>query len=92
MSEVKLKFPILLNAGPIKTDVSPIFSRGPYDVFVGTIAEDRLPQYVIINREHGVVEFTSEVTAVINDWLNFFVKDQLSDDKSGGQLNLGLAN
>ena len=69
----KLKTPFLFDATPVKTDAKPILSRGTYDIYVGALEEDKLPTYVILNRETGVVEFTSEVLPVINDWLNHFL-------------------
>lgn len=51
---------------------APIFSQGDYDVFVGTLKEDSLPMYVVINRTSGVVEFTHEATPMYKEWLNHF--------------------
>lgn len=75
---------------------APIFSQGDYDVFVGALEGDKLPQYVVINRTTGVVEFTHEVTAFYKDWLSHFAKTEESQLKVQaqqlGQLNLGLKN
>jgi hypothetical protein len=87
-----LKKPILFNAEPIKTDVTPILVRGPYDVYIGALDEDKIAQYVVIRRDTGVIEFTHEVTAFIEDWLNHFVKDPIAANAALGQLNLNLAN
>lgn len=67
----------------------PIFSKGVYDVFVGSREPTEYPMYVVINRDTKVVEFTHEVTAFYVDWLNHFVKE----DKQAplAQLDLGLA-
>lgn len=48
----------------------PIFSQGDYDVFVGSLEENRLPMYVVQNRATKVVEFTSEVTLGYLGWLD----------------------
>ena len=72
--------------------VEPVLSRGVYDVFVGAIEEDKLPMYVVINRDTGVVEFTHEVIAFINDWLTHFVKDVEAANQVLGQLDLGLVS
>jgi hypothetical protein len=50
--------------------VVPIFSQGDYDVVVGSLEEDKLPMYVIINRNTGVVENTQEVTIGYLNWLD----------------------
>lgn len=84
-----MKTPILFNAEPIKTDAKPFLVRGPYDVYVGTIDEDKLPMYVIINRSTGVVEFTTEVTGIVNDWLDHFVKETATN-QINEQFSLGL--
>lgn len=49
---------------------SPIYSQGDYDVFVGALEEDKIPMYVVINRNTDVVEFTSEVTLAYLSWLD----------------------
>ena len=86
-----MKKPILYNAEPLKTDVTPILSRGIYDVFVGAVEEDKLPMYVVINRGTGVIEFTSEVTTFINDWLNYVLKTPPEDAPLADvQMELGL--
>ena len=72
------------------TDAKPLLARGPYDVYVGAIDEDKLPMYVVLNRETGVVEFTHEVTAFVTDWLNHFVKDDAVQAAINEQLSLGL--
>lgn len=55
---------------PIIYSDGPIFSQGDYDVVVGALEEDKLPLYVVINRETGVVEFTHEVTLAYKNWLS----------------------
>lgn len=74
-----MKEPIILSDGPI-------FAQGVYDVFVGTLEEDKLPMYVVRNRDTKVVEFTHEVTQFYRDWLNHFAKQVLEEP----QLNLDL--
>lgn len=66
---------------------APVFSQGVYDVFVGALEEAKLPMYVVINRDTGVVEFTHEVTAFYKDWLNHFAKPDLGTELVG---NLSL--
>lgn len=85
-----MKKPLLFNAEPVKSDAKPILARGPYDVYVGAIDEDKLPMYVVINRDTGVVEFTHEVTAFVTDWLNHFVKEDQVAAGINEQLGLGL--
>lgn len=87
-----MKTPILFSID--KNDQpTPVFSQGDYDVFVGALEADKLPQYVIMNRTTNVVEFTTEVTPIYKDWLNHFVpveKDLSAADLN--QLSLGLKN
>jgi hypothetical protein len=72
---------------------APIYSQGDYDVFVGALEADKLPMYVVINRNTGVVEFTHEVTAFYKDWLNHFAKVQFEPQVQDlSQFNLGLSN
>lgn len=85
-----MKTPFLYNPSPVKTDVTPVLARGPYNVYVGAIDEDKLPMYVIVNRDTGVVEATNEILGYIEDWLNHFVKEDLTNNKDSGQLNLNL--
>lgn len=59
---------------PILYTETPIFSQDDYDVFVGTMEEDKLPIYVVINRNTNVVEFTSEVTLGYLSWLDSIAK------------------
>lgn len=74
-----MKEPIILSGGPI-------YSQGIYDVFVGSLDVDKLPMYVVRNRDTKVVEFTHEVTQFYRDWLNHFAKPALEEP----QLNLSL--
>lgn len=59
-----LKEPIILG--------NAIHSQGDYDVFVGSPVEDAFPMYVVINRQHSVIEYTNEVLPLVKDWLNHF--------------------
>lgn len=86
---ITVKKPIIVSLDK-NGNPAPIFSQGDYDVFVGTLSEDKLPQYVGVNRSTGVVEFTTEVTAAYKEWLNHFVPQEAPIP--GGQLNLSLAN
>jgi len=66
-----LKTPIIYSVD-VNSDGSkvPVFAQGDYDVFVGALEEDKLPMYVVINRNTGVVEFTCEVTMGYLTWLD----------------------
>lgn len=64
----------------------PVYSQGVYDVFVGSLEEDKLPQYVLINRDTSVVEFTTEVTGIYKEWLRHFAPE-LPGEK-GNQIPL----
>lgn len=70
---------------------APIFSQANYDVYVGALEENKLPTYVVINRDTGVVEFTHEVTAGYKSFLDQ-VAPQVAQEKQLGQLSLGLRN
>lgn len=64
---------------------APIFAQGDYDVFVGALEADKLPQYVVINRATNVVEYTSEVTLGYLSWLDGIAE-------ASANRNLALAN
>lgn len=68
---------------------SPIFSQGDYDVFVGALEADKLPMYVVINRNTGVTEFTHEITQAYKSWLDHFAPQELAIQ--GGQVPLNFA-
>lgn len=51
-----------------------------YKVVVATTDEDQLPQYAIINKHYGVVEFTHEVLPFIKNWLEHFIVNQGKDE------------
>ena len=57
----------------IYSDPIPGLSAGDYDTFVASWEEDTCPQYAVINRATGVVEFTSENKGFVSDWLQHFV-------------------
>lgn len=84
-----MKKPILYNPDSTTDNVKPIFSQGDYDVFVGSLEEDKLPVYVVINRNSNVVEFTHEVSGFYRDWLNHFAAPAA---ETNGQLSLSLKN
>lgn len=65
---------------------APIFSQGDYDVFVGALEEDRLPQYVVINRKTKVTEFTHEVTAGYKSFLDQVAPVPLQNDLNFGNI------
>lgn len=79
---------------PILSD-KPIFSQGVYDVWVGALEADKLPQYVVINRDTEVVEYTSEVTLGYTSWLDGIqqatAQQQAQFSQQGEQLSLDLA-
>jgi len=71
----------------------PIFSQGDYDVFIGALEDDKLPMYVIVNRNTQVVEFTTEVTPIYREWLDHFVPVSTENGlASSEQLSLALKN
>jgi hypothetical protein len=84
-----LKTPFVFDALPFKSAVKPVISQGPYDVYVGALEEDKLPVYVIINRDTSVVEGTNEVIGVVKEWLNHFAPIEFTAQDLG-QLDLGL--
>ena len=89
-----MKTPVVYNAEPFKTDVIPLIVRGPYDVYVGDLEGYKLPTYLIINRTTSVVEFTSEVLPIIENWLSQAVPlpGLLDNMASAQQLSLNLKN
>lgn len=67
----------------------PVFSQGDFDVFVGTLDEDKLPMYVVINRTTDVVEFTSEVTLAYKGFLDHVAPEPIPSTTQE-QLTLAL--
>lgn len=75
---------------------APIFSQGDYDVFVGALEENKLPMYVVINRNTKVVEFTSEVTLGYQSWLDSIAeataqREGRGSKEANGQKQLPLS-
>ena len=48
---------------------TPIFSSANFDVYVGRLPEDKLPQFVILNNVYGVVEFACNNEYMWRDWI-----------------------
>jgi len=72
----------------------PIFSQGDYDVFIGALEDDKLPMYVLVNRNTQVVEFTTEVTPIYKEWLDHFAPQTQVESAltASEQLSLALKN
>lgn len=89
-----MKKPIIYSKGFVDTTdkPTPIFSQGDYDVFVGAFEEDKLPSYIVINRDTNVVEFSSEVTLAYRGFLDHVAPVKLSGADAAQQLDLSLAN
>lgn len=55
----------------------PIHKQGPYDLYTGFIINDKdsdIPHYLIVHREHEVVEAGSAVLAIAKETMDDLVK------------------
>lgn len=49
-----------------------LFSAGPFDVYAGAKSDEEYPVYVVLNRDTGIVEFSSEVLWQSREWTKHF--------------------
>lgn len=90
-----MKKPILFNVDGSQTaPIVPIFAQGDYDVYVGSLEPEKLPMYVVINRNTTVAEFTTEVTLAYKGFLDHVAPtlQDLANDSGQVPLNFSLRN
>jgi len=57
-----------------------------YSISVGFVKDGEMPQYVVLNNETGVVEFSHEVLSFAREWVNHF-QQRLEDLDAGKQVS-----
>ena len=52
-----------------------------YKVVISAAKEEDFPQYAVVHRRYGVIEFTNENLSFVRDWLSHFVTGNPESDK-----------